>query len=122
MTLTEYITGNFPQIKAQLNWGDTTTIPVIIAKAAELYGAADESAMTDLTKAHAVTDVAVWRQALNDISLDYAFSADNASYSRQQAVEAVRKNLASAETSAIVYLPGYNMILHEDTTNADWAA
>lgn len=120
MTLQAYIDSNFPQVKSQLGWNDSVNVAAIIDKALELYGVASEGLATDLTKLHALADVAVWRQALNDISLDYAFSADQASFQRQQAVEAVRKNMERAESSATAYLPAYAIIVHPDDSNSDW--
>lgn len=120
MTLAAYITSNFPTIKTQLGWTDSIDILLIVGNALELYGDSDESTATDLQKLHALADVAVWRRAQNDISLDYQFSADNASFSRQQAVDAVRKNLAEAESKAIVYLPGYGMTVQASDRNPDW--
>jgi hypothetical protein len=120
MTLAAYITANFPQIKSQLAWLDSDQIVTIVAKAVELYGVSTEAEATNSTKLHALADVAVWRQALNDISLDYAFAADNASYSRNQAVQQVRDNLSLAEAGAMAYMPAYKMIVHPDEANADW--
>jgi hypothetical protein len=120
MTLATYISDNFPTIKTQLGWNDSTQIVTIVDKALELYGVATEVLATDLTKLHALADVAVWRQALNDISLDIAFSADGASYQRNQAVDAVRKNLDNAESLAIAYLPAYQATVHVGDNNPDW--
>ena len=120
MALADYISDNFPTIKTQLGWLDSDQIPVIVDHAVELYGVATELLATDLTKLHALAEVAVWRQALNDISLDYSFAADNASFSRNQATDQVRKNLAEAESRAIVYMPAYSMIVHTQDNNPDW--
>jgi hypothetical protein len=120
MTLTTYISDNFPTIKSQLGWSDSVQIAVIVDKAVELYGAASESVATDLAKLHVLADVAVWRQALNDISLDYAFSADGASFHRNQAVDAIRKNLAEAYTNAMVYMSGYDIVVHTQDDHPDW--
>ncbi len=122
MTLSDYIGTNFPQIVAQLGWNDSIDIPAIIDKAAELYGASDESGMTDARKAHALTDVAVWRRAVNDIALDFGFAADGAQYSRNQAVNQVRDNLREAEGAAMAYLPAYKIDVHPDDANPDWYA
>ena len=122
MTLANYISDNFPTIKAQLNWSDSVTLPIIVDKALEIYGVSSELLATDSLKLHAVADVAVWRQALNDISLDYNFSADGASFSRSQAVDAIRKNLDDALSKAIVYLPYYQMVVHNTDNNPDWSA
>lgn len=120
MALADYISDNFPTIKSQLGWSDSTQIVTIVNKALELYGVTDESDATDSKKLHALADVAVWRQALNDISLDYSFSADGASYSRNQAVDAIRKNLDMAENSAIAYMPAYQITVHAGDKNPDW--
>lgn len=120
MTLNAYIDAQFPQIKSQLGWSDSVNIVAIVDKTLELYGVATEGLATDLTKLHALADVAVWRQALNDISLDYAFSADNASFQRQQAVAQIRQNLVDAEMAAMVYLPNYNAVYHNWAGNDDW--
>lgn len=120
MTLATYISDNFPTIKTQLGWNDSTQIVTIVAKAVELYGVATEALATDETKLHALADVAVWRQALNDVSLDYAFSADGASFNRNQAAEAIRKNLIEAESRAIVYMAAYTITVRAGDNNPDW--
>ena len=120
MTLATYISDNFPTIKTQLGWSDSVTLPVIVDKALELYGVASDSLATDLVKYHALGDVAVWRQALNDIALDYNWSADGASFSRSQAVTNIRDNLADAENKAMVYMPAYQMTVHYTDQNPDW--
>lgn len=118
--LLDYINENFPTIKTQLGWTDGVNIATIITKTLEMYGVSTEAEATDLTKLHALADVAVWRQALNDISLDYNWSADGASYSRSQAVTAIRDNLMRAESVAIAYSPAYNIVVHTLDNNPDW--
>jgi hypothetical protein len=120
MTLATYISDNFPTIKTQLGWSDSVQIVVIVNKAVELYGVATEALATDSVKLHALGDVAVWRQALADIALDYAFSADGGSYHREQATGAIRKNLDMAESNAIAYLPAYQMTVHTSDDHPDW--
>lgn len=122
MALVDYISDNFPTIKTQLGWSDSVQIVTIVAKAVELYGVATEADATDLTKLHALADVAVWRQALNDISLDYSFSADGASFNRDQAARIVKINLDDAESRAITYLPAYNITVHNYDNHPDWTA
>lgn len=120
MALADYITNNFGQIKTQLGWQDSTTLVTIVAKAVEMYPAASEGAATDSLKLHALADVAVWRQALNDVALDYDFSADQASFRRSQQADIIRENLAAAESAAIVYMPNYQMVVHQSGDNSDW--
>lgn len=121
MALADYISDNFATIKSQLNWTDSVELPVIVTKALEMYGVANDSLAVDLVKYHALGDVAVWRRALNDIALDYNFSADGASFSRSQAVAAIRQNLAEAENKAIAYMPAYQMVVHQNDINPDWS-
>lgn len=120
MTLATYISDNFPTIKTQLGWNDSTQIVTIVDKALELYGVATEALATDSVKLHALADVAVWRQALADISLDYAFSADGGSFHREQAVDAIRKNLDMAEGNAIAYMAAYQITVHAGDDHPDW--
>ena len=122
MTLATYITANFLSIKTQLAWSDSLQISAITDKALEFYGVDTEAEATDLTKLHALADVAVWRQALNDVSLDYNFSADNASYSRSQQADMIRRNLESAVTDAIVYMSTYAIGISSTDDHEDWNA
>jgi hypothetical protein len=119
MTIATYIDNTYGSIKSQLAW-DSTDVSTITSKALQMYGVDEEGDATDDIKLEALVDVAVWKQVLADISLDYAFSADGNSYQRQQAVESVRKNLLAAETKAQEYLPEYQIVIHLDDTNADW--
>jgi len=118
--LADYLTLNFTSVKTQLGWSDSIEITAVINKTFQSYGVDTEAEATDLTKLHALADVAVWRQALNDISLDYNWSADGASYSRSQAVTAIRENLMYAESVAIAYNPAYNITVHTLDNNPDW--
>lgn len=120
MALADYITSNFGQIKTQLGWSDSLQLVAITEKALELYGVATEGLATDTTKLHALADVAVWRQALADVSLDYNFSADGASFSRSQQAEIIKGNLAIAESSAVAYLPAYKINVHVVDDHPDW--
>lgn len=122
MTLAAYINSNFSKIKSQLEWSDSLEIAAITAKALEFYGVDTEGEATDTKKLHALADVAVWRQALADVSLDYNFSADNASYSRSQQADMIRENLEQAATAAIVYMPGYSIGVSSSDDHPDWWA
>lgn len=120
MTLAAYITSNFGQVKTQLGWSDSLQITAITDKTLELYGVDTEAEATDATKLHALADVAVWRHALNDVSLDYDFNADNAGYKRSQQADMIRENLQAAETAALVYLPNYSIIVNYSDDHPDW--
>lgn len=121
MTLAAYITANFAQVKSQLGWSDSLQITAITDKTLEWYGVSTEAEATNASKLHALADVAVWRQALNDVSLDYDFNADNAGYKRSQQADIIRKNLDAAETAALVYLPNYSIIASYSDDHPDWS-
>lgn len=120
MTLAAYITANFAQVKSQLGWSDSLQITAITDKALEWYGVSTEAEATNTKKLHALADVAVWRQALNDVSLDYDFNADNAGYKRSQQADMIRENLQAAETAALVYLPNYSILVNHSDDHPDW--
>ena len=122
MTLATYITDNFTQIKTQLLWSDSLQIETIKAKTLELYGVATEAEATDARKLHAIADIAVWRQALADVSLDYNFAADGASYSRSQQADMIRKNLDDAINAAVAYSAQYAIGVTSDPDHPDWYA
>lgn len=120
MALADYITSNFSQIKTQLGWTDSLEITAITDKTLEMYGVSTEAEATDSRKLHALADVAVWRQALADVSLDYNFSADGASYSRSQQAEAIRDNLNRAITEAVAYSANYAIGYSTSDDHPDW--
>lgn len=122
MALADYITSNFGQIKSQLGWSDSLQLATITEKTLEIYGVATEAEATDSRKLHALADVAVWRQALADVSLDYNFSADGASYSRSQQADMIRKNLNDAITDAVAYSANYAIGYSTSDDHTDWVA
>lgn len=122
MTLATYITDNFGQIKTQLGWSDSLQLETIKAKTLELYGVATEAEATDARKLHAIADVAVWRQALADVSLDYNFATDGASYSRSQQADMIRDNLNDAINAAVAYSAHYAIGYNASDDHPDWTA
>lgn len=120
MALADYITSNFGQIKSQLGWSDSLQISAITDKALEWYGVSTEAEATNAKKLHAIADLAVWRQALNDVSLDYDFSADNASYHRSQQSKMISDNYNQALNDALVYLPNYSILVSASDDHPDW--
>jgi len=120
MTLAAYITANFSQVKTQLGWSDSLQIVAITDKALEWYGVDTEAEATNAKKIHSLTDVAVYRQALIDVGLDYNFSADGASYSRDQQTKNLRELYDTAVTEALVYLPNYSILIKASDDHPDW--
>ena len=64
------------------------------------YGTADIAQATDIPRLRAAARVAVWRLALARASSLYQFSADGASYHRQQMTEHIRAMLVREEADA----------------------
>ena len=122
MALADYITSNFGQVKTQLGWSDSLQLSAITDKTLEMYGVATEAEATNTKKLHAIADIAVWRQALADVSLDYNFSADGANYSRSQQADIIRKNLDEAINNAVVYLSTYAIGVSSSDDHPDWTA
>jgi len=119
MSLATYISGTYGQLISQLGW--TTQINTIISKALQLYGVETEAEATDGEKLEKIADYVVWKQALNDISLDYSFTEANVgTYNRNQAVENIRSNMSAAYAAAMPYLSDFQITVHPDGTNADW--
>jgi hypothetical protein len=120
MTLAAYITANFSQVKSQLGWSDSLQIVAITDKDSRMVRRVHRSRSDKYQELHAIADLAVWRQALNDVSLDYDFSADNASFSRSQQSKMIMDNYSQAMNDALVYLPNYSILINASDDHPDW--
>lgn len=67
------------------------------------YGVSDITKATDIARLRSAARVAAWRMALARASAMYQFSADGASYSRQQVTEHIRNMLALEEAGAATF-------------------
>lgn len=67
------------------------------------YGVADIAAATDIPRLRALARVAAWRAALARASSWYRFSADGATYNREQVAKQIRDMLGLAEADAAAY-------------------
>jgi hypothetical protein len=64
-------------------------------------------------KLHAVAKIVALGQCLNDLSVDFQFSADGLSANRQQVFEQVKERLELAYSDAEQYLPENSIVVGE---------
>lgn len=79
---------------------DTLEVSEAVNDALLAYGVSDIAQATDMPRLRAAARVAVWRLALARATGLYQFSADGATYNRQQVVEHIRAMLQLEEADA----------------------
>ena len=72
-----------------------------------MYGASTPEEATDVAKLRLLARVAAWRAVISDVTADYDFSADGASYNRSKVHAQALSSLKQAE--ADVMAQGYSM-------------
>jgi hypothetical protein len=103
--LKDYLEARFSSLSNQLNWTETN-YELVVEDTLELYGVIDESLATDTNKLHKLGIYSFLKAALTEISLDYGFSIDGSSFSRNQAFNQLQSLFLQAERDASPYLPG----------------
>lgn len=76
------------------------------------YGASDIAAISgqaNIRRLRTLARVQAWQQVVNATAGDYAFSADGASYHREQVHAQALSNLRQAQTEALAYDPDYRV-------------
>lgn len=118
--LADYLHAYLGNLAAQLNWNvESGSYNSAVIETLEKYGVETEAQATNTKKLHALGKVELWKAVLREVSFDYDFSADGASYKRSQLHELVSKNLAEAFLDAFPYLPEYQIEVGEFTTEED---
>lgn len=117
MTLKTYLTERYTNIGNQLGWS-SSDFDLIVSDTLEVLDITSE-AETSAIKLHAVSVYLLWKKALETVSLDFDFSADGSSYKRSDLHAQVLKNLAMAESDAMVYLPNYQIEIGTLTNTED---
>lgn len=111
MTLAEYLHKYLGGLANQLEWEvETGSYDFIVSEAIRLYGVDTEAEATTLDKLYTIAKVVLWESVLNEISFDYDYTANGASFKRSQMAEQVKENLESARTEAMEYLENFNTI------------
>lgn len=118
MALIDFIESYVGKFGEYLGWG-ATEFNFIVAETLESYGVTTEAEATDTKKLHALARMKTWERALVESAQDYNFSADGASYSRNQVYEAVKQHYLNAILDAMPYLETYTIELGELNTNQD---
>lgn len=105
-TLAEYMHGLLAEMAAALGWSvDNGDYDDPILDCLIEYGNVSYVAdCTDIKKLRCLARVAVWDKVVAATSGDFNFSADGASYSREQVHNHAVARLAAAKTAALPYL------------------
>ena len=105
MTLAEYLHAYLGGLRSQLGWEiESGSYDFTVSDALRLYGVSTEAEATDLDKLYTLAKVVLWESVLREISFDYDYSANGASFKRSQMYQQVEKNLAEAKFEAVFYL------------------
>lgn len=106
--LVSYLGDNLAQ---QLEWTTSaSSFDFVMSEALRLYGVDTEAEATDLDKLYALSKVTLWEAVLREVSMDYDYSANGASFKRSQMVDQIKENLDSAITESMNYSDSYNSI------------
>jgi len=116
--LTDYLQSYLGGLAEQLDW-DSTDYEFIVSETLELYGMDTEAQATDSKKLHALAKVITWKTVLREVTFNYDFSADGASFKRSQMYALAKQNLDEAMKDALEYLPAYEILSGEMTTEHD---
>mgnify|MGYP001293366896 CR=1 FL=1 len=97
--LASYMLATLGEVASVLGM-DELTASEAVNDALLAYGVGDIAQATDIPRLRSAARVAAWRMALARASGLYQFSADGASYQRQQIVEHIRAMLEREEADA----------------------
>jgi hypothetical protein len=108
--LANYLHSVLGGLASQLGWTiEADSYDFIISETLEKYGVDTETLATDTKKLHALGKVELWKAVLTEVTFDYSFSADGASYSRNQMYEMCSRNYITALTEALAYDVNYQI-------------
>lgn len=94
----------------QLGWdASNENITFVVNETVRLYGVDTEAQATDLDKAYAILEYALWKQVHNVISTYIDYSADGESFKMSQSAEVVEKKMLRAKMEATAYLSQYKV-------------
>jgi hypothetical protein len=116
-TLADYMMDQLKGIATMLGW---TTTPddyqEAVNEALLSYGADDIATIMgrdNLRKLRALAKIEVWKAALAAVTLDFDFSADGGSYSRDQVFQHIKDALNQSLTDGLVFMPEYAAEIEE---------
>jgi hypothetical protein len=97
--LASYMLATLGEVAGMLSVGELE-LSEAVNDALLAYGASNIAQATDIPRLRMAARVAAWRTALAHASTLYQFSADGATYNRQQMVEHIRAMLQLEESNA----------------------
>lgn len=111
MALVDYLHSYLGGLSSQLGWDTVSgSYDFIVSETIRLYGVSTEAEATDLNKLYTIGKMVLWETVLRELSMDYDYTANGASFKRSQMYQQIKENLDTAITEAMVYLDGYNKI------------
>lgn len=112
MTLENYMSDYLGGLETQLGWSTSgSSYDFAVSETLRIYGVDNESDATDTDKLYTIARYVLWGCVVREISFDYDYSTNGASYKRSQMYDTVKQNLTDAETDAMPYLANYQIVL-----------
>jgi hypothetical protein len=111
-TLSAFMNSQLGKFPTAFGWtGVVTDYQEAVNDTLLAYGVNDIAQALDIKKLRAIACVQAWKQVTRRLANQFAFTADGATYNRQQMHEMAIKELALAEAEAAVYggMPGYQV-------------
>ena len=110
MALQDYLHSYLGSIATQLSWTTSgSSYDFSVSEALRIYGVTTEAEATDLNKLYAFAKMCLWDSVLREISFDYDYSANGASFKRSQLYDRVKENLDIAVNDVLPYLDNYQI-------------
>lgn len=100
-TLAAYMLTCLKDVATQMAWTTLTDVQEAVNEALLAYGVTDVASASDIRKVRKLARREIWRQVASATAGNFAFSADGASFSRQQIHEHAMQefNVAVAEAA-----------------------
>ena len=110
MTLVNYLESYLGGLATQIGWTTSgSSYDFTISETLRLYGVDSEAEATDLNKLYVIGKRVLWESILREVSFDYDYTANGASFKRSQMYDFIKQNLDDAATEASYYLGDYKI-------------
>lgn len=102
-TLAAYMLTCLKDVATQMAWTTLTDVQEAVNEALLAYGVTDVANASDIKKVRKLARREIWRQVCSATAGNFAFSADGASFSRQQIHEHAMQEFNAAFAEAAEY-------------------
>jgi hypothetical protein len=120
MALADYLQNYLGQVALDLGWtSGSASYGTIIEDTLALYGVESEDEATDTLKLRSLAKLVAWGYVMATASTNYAFSADGATFNRNQFFEMAKSNYLNSLSDCYKYLPDYDIQTGKLTTEQD---